>query len=64
MNVGNLVRRKPNPVTNQPEILGLVTEMINASNASAIRIAFIDPELNTNRGDRYWRNAKHFEVVS
>ena len=60
MKVGNLVRRKPNPVTNQPEILGLVTELISAS----IRVTFIDPEQNRNRGDRYWRAATHFEVGS
>ena len=61
MKVGNLVRRKPNPVTNQPEILGLVTEMFD--DASAIRIAFIDAE-NGSGSDKHWRNASHFEVVS
>ena len=38
MKVGNLVRRKPNAVTNQPETLGLVTEMFD--DASAINSSF------------------------
>ena len=62
MKVGNLVRRKPNPVTNQPEILGLVTEMF--SDASAIRITFINPDPDLPGYGQQWRKASHFEVVS
>ena len=64
MKVGNLVRRKPNPVTRQPEILGLVTEMITAQGGDAtIRVTFIDPERNTHHA-QHWLSASHFEVVS
>ena len=61
MKVGTLVRRKPNPVPNQPEILGLVIKMFD--DASAIRIAFIDAE-NGPGSEKHWRKASHFEVVS
>ena len=61
MKVGNLVRRKPNAVTNQPEILGLVTEMFD--DASAIRITFIDADAGPG-SEKYWRKSSHFEVVS
>ena len=61
MKVGNLVRRKPHPITRQPELLGLVTEMFD--DGSAIRVAFIDAESEPGRA-RYWRNSSHFEVVS
>ena len=62
MKVGNLVRRKPNAVTNQPQILGLVTEMF--SDASAIRITFINPDPDLPGYEKHWRKASHFEVVS
>ena len=67
MKVGNLVRRKPHAITNEPEILGLVTEMF--SDASAIRITFINPDpdlpaYHILRTEKHWRKASHFEVVS
>ena len=62
MNVGNLVRRKPNQVTNQEERLGLVTEMFD--DASAIRVTFIDPDRQGPGYEKHWRKASHFEVVS
>ena len=68
MKVGSLVRRKPHPITRQPEILGLVTEMISAvsadnTDASAIKIALIVGESRPG-SEKHWRNASHFEVVS
>ena len=60
MKVGNLVRSKPNPVTNQPEILGLVTELISAS----IRVTLMDTTHEPRFHAEHWRNASHFEVVS
>jgi len=61
MKVGNLVRRKPHPITRQPQILGLVTEMFD--DGSAIRITFLDTE-NSAGEAKYWRKSSHFEVVS
>ena len=61
MKVGSLVRRKSHPITRQPEILGLVTEMFD--DGSAIRIAFIDTE-NSAAEAKYWRKSSHFEVLS
>ena len=59
MKVGNLVRRKPNAVTNQPETLGLVTEV----ERFGIRVSFLDPERNAHHGN-HWLSADHFEVIS
>ena len=61
MKVGNLVRRKPNPVTNQPEILGLVTDTFN--DGRVIRMIFINDESEPGH-EQHWRSASHFEVVS
>jgi len=63
MKVGNLVRRKPNPITRQPEILGLVTEISPDPVDATIRVAFIDPDRNTHHA-QHWLSASHFEVVS
>ena len=62
MKVGNLVRRKPNPITNQPAILGLVTETHNFVNA--IRVAFIDPAFEDPYHAQQWRKPNNFEIVS
>ncbi len=66
MKVGNLVRRKPHAITNQPEILGLVTEMgpDTTHGEFIIRVAFIDPHGEPPHHGQHWRNASHFEVVS
>ena len=60
MKVGNLVRRKPNPVTRQPEILGLVMETAGGS----IRVTFMGDNGEAPKHAQYWRAATHFEVVS
>jgi len=64
MKVGNLVRRKPNQVTNQPEILGLVTEMGPGGTGAIIRVTFTDPDRQGPGYEKHWRSASHFEVVS
>ena len=64
MKVGNLVRRKPNPVTRQPEILGLVTEISPDPVDATIRVTFIGAEGDHPPHAQYWRSASHFEVVS
>ena len=62
MKVGNLVRRKPNQVTNQPEILGLVTETHRV--CDAIRVAFIGPAFEAPYHAQQWRKPSNFEIVS
>ena len=64
MKVGNLVRRKPNQVTNQPEILGLVTEMVPGGTGAIIRVTFIGADGEPPHHAQYWRSASHYEVVS
>ena len=64
MKVGNLVRRKPNPVTNQPEILGLVTEIGPDPVDAIIKVTFIDATDEPPHHAQYWRSASHYEVVS
>ena len=66
MKVGNLVRRKPNAVTNQPEIFGLVTEIGPDTRHGdvIIRVTFIDPDGEPPHHGQHWRSASHFEVVS
>jgi hypothetical protein len=64
MKVGNLVRRKPNPITNQPEILGLVTEILPDPVDATIRVTFIDADGEAPHHAQYWRSASHYEVVS
>ena len=64
MKVGNLVRRKPNPVTNQPEILGLVTEIGPDPADPIIRVTLVDTTHEPRFHAEHWRSARHFEVVS
>ena len=59
MKVGNPVRRKLNPITLLPQILGLVTEV----ERFGIRVSFLDPERNAHHGN-HWLSADHFEVIS
>jgi|TARA_B100000900_G_C20358837_1_gene625447 hypothetical protein len=58
--VGSLVRRKPHPITRQPEVLGLVMEM--SADKHSIRVALLEdhgkaPAIT-------WRTASNFEVLS
>jgi len=65
MKVGNLVRRKPNRITNQPGgALGLVTEIGPDPADLIIRVTLVDTTHEPRFHAEHWRNASHFEVVS
>jgi hypothetical protein len=64
--VGNLIRRKPHPITRQPEVLGLVMEIADGSPADggSIRVAFLGDHGEAQDHAKYWRSASNFEVLS
>ena len=65
MKVGNLVRRKPHPITRNPGgALGLVTEIGPDPADLIIRVTFMDTTHEPRFHAEHWRNASHFEVVS
>jgi len=62
MKVGSLVRRKPHPITRQPEVLGLVMEV--SPDEGSIRVTFLEGHGPTTASAQHWRSASNFEVLS